>query len=222
LRKEPAGKLAGSVKRGGILDKLRRDASGFFTLPQAESYKTVGGRRTAHYDDALYLLECPVMRDQSLVSIGLSFTRMFLIWIVLSTSAWAESPDEVLMTMLDEFLAGASRNDVAAHERFWSDDLVYTSSTGARFGKAEIIGPMQEGAESAGDQNDDEETMVYGREALLVRVYGDAAVLTFRLVGTQQAEPKTISKYYNTGTFLLRDGEWRAIAWQATRIPDET
>jgi len=142
---------------------------------------------------------------------------MFVFWAILSSGAWAATADETLIALLDEFLAGASRNDIAAHERFWSDDLVYTSATGARFGKAGIIGPMQDGTETP----DDEEAMVYGREALLVRVYGDTAVITFRLVGTPQSQPASVSKYYNTGTFLLRDGEWRAIAWQATRIPDE-
>jgi hypothetical protein len=28
-------------------------------------------------------------------------------------------------------------------------------------------------------------------------------------------------EYFNTGTFRKRDGEWRAVAWQATRIPSE-
>jgi hypothetical protein len=25
--------------------------------------------------------------------------------------------------------------------------------------------------------------------------------------------------YWNTGTFVKRDGEWRVVAWQATKIP---
>jgi len=44
-----------------------------------------------------------------------------------------------LHSLLDNFLAGATINDAAVHERFWADDLVYTSSAGARFGKAEIM-----------------------------------------------------------------------------------
>jgi ketosteroid isomerase-like protein len=141
---------------------------------------------------------------------------MFALCALLSPGAWAASADEDLIALLDEFLAGASNNDLAAHERFWSEDLVYTSSTGARFGKAEIIGPLQDGTASDAE---DEDPTVYGREALLVRVYGDTAVVTFRLVGTSQSEPASVTRYYNTGTFLLRNGEWRAIAWQATRIP---
>ena len=41
------------------------------------------------------------------------------------------SEEEELKDMLDEFLAGASIGDVATHENFWDDNLVYTSSSGA-------------------------------------------------------------------------------------------
>ena len=56
-----------------------------------------------------------------------------------------EAPNgPVLTAMLHAFLAGASRNDPAVHDRFWSERLVYTSSTGARFGKAEIMESLGE------------------------------------------------------------------------------
>jgi ketosteroid isomerase-like protein len=144
-------------------------------------------------------------------------TLLSVLWTLMVAPTWAASEDEVLIALLDEFLAGASSNDIAAHQRFWSDDLVYTSSAGERHGKAEIINSMQQ--DSAEDST--EPTMVYGREALLVRVYGDTAVVTFRLTGTSQSETPVVSRYYNTGTFLKRDGEWRVIAWQATKIPDQ-
>ena len=34
------------------------------------------------------------------------------------------------------------------------------------------------------------------------------------------ANPETLN-FLNTGTFLKRNGEWRAVAWQATRVPVE-
>jgi hypothetical protein len=43
-------------------------------------------------------------------------------------------------------------------------------------------------------------------------------VVTFRLVGTPD-DGSAALQYFNTGTFLKRDGEWRALAWQATVIP---
>ncbi|HWW74504.1 MAG TPA: hypothetical protein VNZ44_03860, partial [Pyrinomonadaceae bacterium] len=53
--------------------------------------------------------------------------------------AQAQAPDAAELTrLLNEFLAGAGRNDAAAHERFWAEDLVYTGSSGRRVGKADI------------------------------------------------------------------------------------
>lgn len=156
------------------------------------------------------------MRAISVISSSKSIFQVLVLWAVLTCPAWAASADEALVQLLDEFLAGASRNDMAMHDRFWSEDLVYTSSSGKRFGKSEIMAPP-DAAKDAGDEPD----TVYGREALLVRVYDDTAVVTFRLVGTTQTEPPEVTRYNNTGVFLLRNGEWRAVAWQATRIPEE-
>src|SRR5919109_4386845 len=50
----------------------------------------------------------------------------------------ATNADE-LTNLLKEFLAGASRNDAATHDRFWAEDLIYTGSSGRRIGKADIM-----------------------------------------------------------------------------------
>lgn len=127
-----------------------------------------------------------------------------------------ENPIQQLTALLDRFLAGASSNDIDAHERFWSDELVYTSSNGTRFGKADILDGMRAAATSQ-DEADDADATVYTAEDVDIRVYGDMAVVAFRLVGTSANE---VQQYFNTGTFLLRGGEWKAVAWQATKIPE--
>ena len=119
-----------------------------------------------------------------------------------------------LTLLLNEFLAGASVNDVAVHERFWAEDLVYTSSGGERYGKQEILdGLRAEDAEAA------EPAVVYSAEDIRIRLYDDMAVVAFRLLGTAQGEPAEVAQYLNTGTFQKHEGEWRAVAWQATKIP---
>ena len=50
-----------------------------------------------------------------------------------------------------------------------------------------------------------------------VQLYGDTAVVAFRLLG--QAASADATEYLNTGTFVRRDDGWRAVAWQATRVP---
>jgi ketosteroid isomerase-like protein len=140
----------------------------------------------------------------------------------------AAVPDEAELTrLLREFLAGASRNDAAAHERFWADELVYTGSSGRRMGKADIVRDLRAPASArpAGPATATAST-TYTAEDIRIQQYGDTAIVAFRLVGTTQTGGRTeIARYLNTGTFLERGSEWRAVAWQATKAPraeDET
>lgn len=116
-----------------------------------------------------------------------------------------------LTQLLKEFLAGASRNDVKAHERFWADDLIYTRSAGVRVGKAEILANARSAPAAAAGTS-----TTYTPEDIRIQQYGDAAVVAFRLVGVSAQETM---QFLNTGTFVKRNGEWRVVAWQSTRIP---
>lgn len=135
---------------------------------------------------------------------------------LLATVARAEAPAAAEITqLLETFLAGASRNDVAVHERFWADDLIYTRSAGVRVGKAEILENARSGPTATA-----EEPTAYSAEDIRIQQYGDAAVLAFRLVGvTGSGEKATVVHYLNTGTLIKREGQWRVVAWQSTRVP---
>ena len=123
-----------------------------------------------------------------------------------------------LSRMLDDFLAAAHLE--TAHDRFWAEDLVYTSSDGSRFGKADIMSGFDP---QTGSGDAVEPPVVYAAEEVDVRLYGAMAVVAFKLVATPaDASAAGRTYYYNTGTFLKRDGAWRVVAWQATKIPVET
>ena len=143
-----------------------------------------------------------------------------IILLTLSSGLQAQTaPDAPELTkLLQDFLAGASHNDAAMHERFWADDLIYTASAGRRIGKADIMKEVrEEGPPKPGD-----ETTVFSAEDIRVQQYGDTAIVAFRLVGTtDKAGKKTVNNYLNTGTFLKRDGKWQAVAWQATVMPEK-
>jgi ketosteroid isomerase-like protein len=127
------------------------------------------------------------------------------------------APDAAELTkLLKDFLAGASRNDLAAHERFWADDLIYTGSVGRRLGKADILREVRaEGPPKSGD-----EMTVYTAEDIRIQQYGATAIVAFRLVGTTTKGDKTeVANYLNSGTFLKRDGRWQVVNWQATKMP---
>lgn len=127
------------------------------------------------------------------------------------------APDAATLTkLLQDFLAGAGRNDAAMHDRFWADELIYTSSAGRRLGKAEIMKEVR----AEGPAKPAEPPTVYTGEEIRIEQFGDTAIVAFRLVATIDEKGKqTVNRYLNTGTFLKRNGEWRAVAWQATVLP---
>lgn len=114
-----------------------------------------------------------------------------------------------LTALLSEFLDGATRNDAAIHDKYWADELIYTSSSGKRFGKAELM----QGVTSRGMLKPDEIDTVYSSEDLRIMQYGDTAVVAFVLVGRSGVDTK---RYLNSGTFVKRDDKWQAVNWQAT------
>ena len=120
-------------------------------------------------------------------------------------------------TLLTTFLTPAVNNSAAGHERFWADDLVYTSSTAKVMSKADILEAIaQEPKPEAG--KDAKLQPVFSAEDVLVRPYGEVAALTFRLV--ERDPDGKISYFRNSGTFVWRNGQWQAVTWQATRVPE--
>ena len=128
------------------------------------------------------------------------------------------APDTAELTrLLHDFLAGAGKNDVAMHDRFWADELIYTSALGRRKGKADIMRELR--AEPATPKAD-EGTTVYTAEEIRIQQYADTAIVAFHLVATtEKAGTKEVKNFLNTGTFLKRNGKWQVVAWQATAMP---
>jgi hypothetical protein len=131
------------------------------------------------------------------------------------------APDSATLTqLLKEFLDGAGRNDLAMHERFWANELIYTRSVGQRLGKADVLRDVK--TEAAAPKKPAEGTTTYGAEDIRILQYGTTAVVAFRLVATtKKGDATEVSNYLNTGTFVKRENKWQAVAWQATKIPTE-
>lgn len=143
-----------------------------------------------------------------------------LVLILLSQAvvAYGQSAKDAaaLTLLLQEFMIGASQNSVAAHDRFWADDLIYTRSAGVRTNKAELMKNLR----NAKPPRPDDPKTVYTAEDIQIHEYGDTAVVAFRLVATSTKDGSTeVSNYLNTGIFVKRSGEWRAVAWQSTIMP---
>lgn len=147
------------------------------------------------------------------------FLLSAILFLSLSSGLRAQTaPDAAELTkLLHDFLAGAGKNDIAMHDRFWADELVYTSALGRRKSKPDI---MRELRAEPSTPKPEEGTTVYTAEEIRVQQYGDTAIVAFRLVATtDKAGAKEVKNYLNTGTFLKRNGKWQVVAWQATAMP---
>src|SRR5262245_7257966 len=102
-----------------------------------------------------------------------NFICSAFVLLLMSCGVFAQTaPDAAELTkLLNDFLAGASRNDPAVHERFWADDLIYTRSAGRRTNKTEIMqGLRNEPAPKPTDPK-----TVYTAEDIRIQQYGDTA-----------------------------------------------
>lgn len=132
-------------------------------------------------------------------------------------TAPAVAPDaSELTSLLNDFLAGASHNDAAIHDRFWAEDVIYTGSGGRRRGKADIMKDVRSApAPTPGDPATN-----YTAEDIRIQQYGNTAIVAFRLVAKTERNGRTeVSNFLNSGTFLKRQGKWQVVNWQATRMP---
>ena len=148
-------------------------------------------------------------------------SSLLLLSLIAGLPAQSAPDSGELTKLLNDFLAGASKNDIAMHDRFWADELVYTSALGRRKGKADIMRELR--AEPAATPKPEDGTTVYTAEEIRIQQYGETAVVAFRLVATtDKAGTKTVANYLNTGTFLKRNGKWQVIGWQATAVPKDS
>jgi len=141
--------------------------------------------------------------------------RLLLILLV-AVSVQAQTDKEQLRKLLNDFLAGASVNDAAMHDRFWADDLIYTGSSGRRVSKADIMKDVR----SAPPPKAGDPSVVYTAEDVRINQYGTTAIVAFKLVGTTERDGRReVGTYLNSGTFLKRKGIWQVVNWQATILP---
>ena len=147
-----------------------------------------------------------------------TYLLLFLIFIIPATLLGQSDVEEkeVLTELLNEFLEGASYNDAAIHDRFWAENLIYTGSNGNRIGKSDIMA----GVNQDPDRSEEPETL-YSADEIQIMLFDDVAVVAFKLVAEFENPNESTLYFNNTGTFLKQDGLWKAVAWQATSIPEE-
>lgn len=124
-----------------------------------------------------------------------------------------EQEKKEITALLDEFLTNVDSPEM--HDRLWAEDLVYTGSAGIRHGKDVIMNSMQDTI----PDSTDESAPTYSFEDLEIKLFGTTAAITFQLVATTPTDSGHVeSNYLNSGFFEKRNGNWKAVVWQATKM----
>lgn len=125
------------------------------------------------------------------------------------TNAQALSAEQAVRQAEDRRVSATIANDFAALDAVLADDLTYGHSNGLVDTKASYIESLRSGKSKY-------ESIERGPS--VVRVYGNTAVVTGAATVGLRGLATPLSLRY-TLAYVLRDGQWRMVAWQSTRAP---
>jgi len=114
---------------------------------------------------------------------------------------------------LHQSMAAALQNrDLTEWAKFVADNCIFSSDDGELTTKAQIVENMKTLA-PAYDRSEN-------HRDFLVRIYGDTAVLNFRLTAHEQfTDTDIVTEMRHTQTFAKQNGQWRLVAEQWGALP---
>ncbi len=128
----------------------------------------------------------------------------------LGQTALNEDPGNAIKRLQHELIDGYIHRDQAVLNRIMADDYVFIDDTGAVITKAQMIASFRTGERRMTSYQMHDEN---------VRVYGDAAVLTYRYVSQEEHEGRDDSGERRlTRVFVKGPRGWQMVSGQETRI----
>lgn len=110
-----------------------------------------------------------------------------------------------------EWRTALVQNDVATVSRLLADDYLGINPNGTLETKADALAQQRSGTVKISSIEP---------ENLKVRVYGDTAVVTSKVqVQGHDGERDISGLYHYTRVYSRRDGEWKVVSFEASRIP---
>ena len=132
-------------------------------------------------------------------------------FIAYGMAAGQSSKEEMeVLKINEEFDRAIVSRDVAAYERIFADDFIFTSFDGAVPNKKQEIAKVRTGSLQ----------FEYGKsDDVRVKVYGKAAVVTgrFKAKGISNGKDFSFVERY-TAVFVKRGSQWQMVAEHATEV----
>jgi ketosteroid isomerase-like protein len=128
-----------------------------------------------------------------------------------ATKPAAANVEQTLTKIEHDALAAFLKRDVAAFGKYFADDASITTPDGSLQTKAQLLADVKSG-----------DLVLQSSQIadMKVRVYGDAAVVTYTTTDKGKYKGQEINGQYRwTDVFVRRAGAWQIVAGHGTPIP---
>lgn len=126
------------------------------------------------------------------------------------TSTTVAAEQAALAAQRERFNATIER-DIEALERLVADDLTYVHTSAGTDTKTSMLESIR---------SERLRYHAFDCSEVTARAFGEAVVITGRADLTMGADADRILRIRFLDVWALRDGAWREVAWQSTRLPD--
>ena len=123
--------------------------------------------------------------------------------------AQAPAAEQAVRQVEDRRIKAMIDDDFATLDAVLADDLTYGHSNGVVDTKASYIETLRSGKTKY---------LTFDRAPSVVRVYGDTAIVTGTATLSLRGQAASFTLRY-TLAYVMREGQWRMVAWQSTRLP---
>jgi ketosteroid isomerase-like protein len=128
----------------------------------------------------------------------------------LVSQAGSSGLEKKILDLEKQRIAAMVKKDIATLDALLADDMSYTHSGGTTDTKASFIKLIKERGRYLGVDYSNTQVISSGANAVIVR-----GIAQIRLENTP-AYPVIF-----VDVWVLRDGAWKMVAWQATRVPTD-
>jgi len=134
---------------------------------------------------------------------------VLLFGVAILAETQSGSVEQELIKLENEWNDAWVKRDVEAYARLLADDYISTNSYGDMMTKAQSITRLKS----------DNHTASLVSHDFRVRVYGDAAVINFRLTYKNQVQGKeSTGQDQVTDVWIKRGGRWQCVAMHSSQI----
>ncbi len=124
--------------------------------------------------------------------------------------ATAQSVEQQLKKLEMQWADAEVKKDVTVLDRLLADDLTLTDPEGEVVTKAQAVGDLKSGEDVVSS---------YAYNDIKVRVYGDAAVVTYLSKQKETYKGRDVSGTSRwTDTWVKRGGSWQCVASHGSRV----